>query len=171
MPRKGNIRKMFIIARGQGFLEKGTPWLIVTVTFWKDQIIYLEQLSFVVDPDETSITILPGLKTDITTRLGSLTGNQEFQEEKLLKEELILAKQRYASWLHEQIGDGAFVQAREMNWEETLEIIPFSLMYFNLKDEERGKLKQLLGSSNCEEFRGFIQSILNLRLRIEKKSA
>lgn len=162
---------MFKIARGFGVLEKGIPYLIVTVTFWQNTIIELGQFGFVVEPGETSIIILPGLKTDITTRLGPFPENQKFKEEELLKEELILARQRYASWLHEQIGDKAFVQVREMGWEETSEMLPFALMYFNLGDEERGKLQQLLRSSNCEEFRGFIESILNLRLRIEKKPA
>ena len=161
---------MFIITRGQGVLEKSTPWLIVTVTFWKDRIIYLEQLSFVVDLNGTSITILPGLKTDITTRLGPFPADQRFEEEKLLKEELILAKQHYSSWLHGQMGDKAFVQVREMGWEETSEILPFALMYFSLSDEERGKLKHLLGSSCCEELKNFIGKVLDLRLNIEKES-
>jgi len=163
-------RKMFIIARGNVVLQKGTSWLIVSVTFWQDKIIEIEQFSFVVNPDGVSITILPDLKIDITTRLGSFPENQKFKAEKLLKEELALAKQRYASWLFEQIGDKAFVQVREMGWEEISEIIPFSLMYFSLNDEERGKLKQLLLSSCCEELKNFFGNILNLRLSIEKKS-
>lgn len=161
---------MFIIARGHGVLEQGAPWLIVTVTFWQNQIIELEQMGFEVNPAGTSVTILPGLKTDIKTLSGSFPENQKLEAEKLLKEELILAKQNYANWLHEQIGDKAFVQIQEMSWEESLEIIPFSLMYFKLTDEERRKLKSLLGKSSCEDLRNFIGNILNLRLNIEKKS-
>jgi hypothetical protein len=162
---------MFKIARGFGALEKGTPYLIVTVTFWQDRIIELEQFGFVVEPGETSVTMFPGLKTDITTRLGPFPENPKFEAEELLKEELILAKQRYSSWLYGQISDKAFAQIRGMVWEEVSEVLPFALMYFSLSEEDRGKLKQLLGSSSCEELKSFIGNILNLRLNMEKKSA
>jgi len=161
---------MFKIARGFGVLEKGIPYLIVTVTFWQNTIIELEQFGFVVGPGGTSITILPGLRTEIKTKLGPFPEDSKLEAEKLLNEELILAKQHYSSWLYGQIGDKAFVQVREMGWEETLEILPFALMCFSLSDEERGKLKHLLGSSCCEELKSFIEKVLNLRLNIEKKS-
>jgi hypothetical protein len=161
---------MFKTARGFGVLEKGNPYLIVSITRWQNTIIELEQFSFIVGPDEASITILPSLRTEVKTRLGPFPENPKFESEKLLENELILSKQHYLRWLYEQIGDKAFAQAREVVWQETNEIVPFALMYFKLNNEERIKLKQLLENTYCEELKDFIEKVFNLKLNIEKSS-
>jgi len=161
---------MFKIARGCGVLEKGIPYLIVSVTFWQNTVIELEQFGFVVGSDGATVTILPGLRTDIKTRIGPFPKTTEFEADKLLDEELILAKEHYSSWLYKQIGDKAFDQIHEMGWKEANEILPFALMYFSLNNEERERLRKLLENSICEELEGFLEIVIDLRLIVEKKS-
>lgn len=158
---------MFKIARGFGVLEKGTPYLIVTANIWEN-VIYLERFIFIVGQDEASATILPPLRTEIGTRLGSFPDEPKFELDKLLEEELSLSKQYYCNWLYERIGDRAFSQVRQAVWQENNEIIPFALMYYKLNQEDRKKVIQIGESTICGDLKNFIRTITNLRLTIER---
>ncbi|MDP3041497.1 MAG: hypothetical protein Q8N62_02000 [Candidatus Omnitrophota bacterium] len=158
---------MFKIARGFGILEKGIPYLIVTANIWEN-VIYLERFIFIVGQDETLTIILPPLRTEISTRLGTFPDEPKFELDKLLEEELSLTKQHYCSWFYEQIGDRAFSQLRHAAWQENNEIIPFALMYYKLNQEDRKKVIQIEESTICEDLKNFMKTIANLRLIIKE---
>jgi len=158
---------MFKIVRGFGILEKGAPYLIVTANIWENHI-YLERFIFVVKEDESSITLLLPLRTEIGTRLGVFPDKPKFELDKILEEEITLAKQYYCKWLYEQIGDRAFSQARQALWHENNEIVPFVLMFYKLGKEEQKKIVHIWENSNCAELGDFMRTIVNLRLNIEK---
>lgn len=158
---------MFKIVRGFGILEKGTPYLIVTANIWENNI-YLERFIFVANEDESSITLLSPLRTEIGTGLGAFPDKPKFELDKILEEEITLAKQYYCKWLYEQIGDRAFSQVRQALWQENNEIMPFALMFYKLNKEERKKIVQIWESSNCTDLGDFMRTIVNLRLNIEK---
>jgi hypothetical protein len=159
---------MFKIIQGLFALEKGMPYLIVTVNMWQDQIIELKQFVFVVGHDETSITTVYDLKTEIGTKLGLFPEKGKSGLEKLLESELGLAKQNYSKWLYEQIGEKAFAQVRTIVWEDYRDIMPFAVMYFKLKEESRQKIIQLAQDTRCGDLKDFISKVLGLRLAIEK---
>jgi hypothetical protein len=159
---------MFKIVRGFGILEKGTPYLIVTANIWENHI-YLERFIFVVKEDESSITLLLPLRTEIGTGLGVFPDKPKFELDKILEEEITLAKQYYCKWLYEQVGDRAFSQVRQALWQENNEVIPFALMFYKLGKEEQKKIVQIWENSNCTELEDFMRTIVNLRLNVERK--
>ncbi len=161
---------MYKIVRGLGILEQKEPFLIVTATNWRDKNIDLERFILLVEhKKEDSEAILLSVKTRISTVSGILPENPKFELDVLLEEELLCAKQHYYNWMHKQIGDKAFAQNRNVFWQENNGIIPFALMYYKLNQKSHEKVTQIARNTFCKDLRGFLETVANLRLTVEKE--
>lgn len=157
---------MFKIARGFGALERGVPYVFVTAGLWADKHIDLERFIFIVEQDGMVGSELLSLKTRISSGVRTLSRDPSLDINKILEEELLLAKQHYGKWLYDRVGEKAFAQIRQIIWQENVEISNFALMYYKLNTETRDRVSREIGGSNCVDLNRFIDVVRGLRLII-----
>ncbi|MEW5894462.1 MAG: hypothetical protein AB1650_01705 [Candidatus Omnitrophota bacterium] len=160
---------MFKIARGFGAVEKGVPYVIVTATLWKEFFIYLERFILIVDEGRDPEVVIQPLRTKISLSQEISSLGDEWDLNKLLEEEFLLAKYTYQKWLFEQIGDKAFSQFRQMVWQEDNNGLFFPLMCYRLKRESKNNIVNILLDSCSEELKEFVNKVRMLRLQIEQE--